>query len=474
MQLEELAKLIENIKRQKAETNNIELKAAYKGCPEKLYDTLSSFSNQDSGGIIIFGIDEKNGYYLCGVYNIDDLIKKVTEQCRQMEPPIRALFTVIEINGKNIVSAEIPSIDYLQRPCYYKGLGKYKGSFIRVGESDEVMTEYEIYSYESYKKRIKDDIRTIDSLDIKLFDNNKYQTYLHNIKDERENLSKNISNEKINELMGLSVDGKSTLASVLVFSKYPQAYFPQFSIIATCIPTIDKGMEYEQDIRFTDNKRITGPIDEMLEESISFVKKNIKTNIIIDDSGRRKDQYEYPIKAIREILLNALVHRDYSRFTEGTPISLEIYPNRIEITNPGSLYGGISVNELGYIRPETRNIILSNILEVLHVSENRYSGIPTIKSELISRNMPLPIFISRYGEFKVIIRNSFEGKNNIFEKVMIFCKTPRTRGEISEFLKLSRNHTISKIIMPLVEKGKLFLTIPDKPRSSFQKYYSKE
>lgn len=158
-----------------------------------MYDTLSSFSNQDSGGIIIFGIDEKKDYYLCGVYNIDDLIKKVTEQCRQMEPPIRALFTVIEINGKNIVSAEIPSIDYLQRPCYYKGLGKYKGSFIRVGESDEVMTEYEIYSYESYKKRIKDDIRTIDSFDIKLFDNNKYQTYIHNIKDERENLSKNIS-----------------------------------------------------------------------------------------------------------------------------------------------------------------------------------------------------------------------------------------------------------------------------------------
>ena len=162
MQTEELLRLMGKIKELKSESNNIELKAAFKGCPEKLYDTLSSFSNQDDGGIIIFGIDEKKDYSICGVYDVNDLMKKVSEQCKQMEPPVRALFTTAIFNDKKIVSAEIPGIDYYERPCFYKGIGKYKGSYVRVGDSDEPMTEYEVYSFESYKKRIKDDIRTIE------------------------------------------------------------------------------------------------------------------------------------------------------------------------------------------------------------------------------------------------------------------------------------------------------------------------
>ena len=63
MQEQELFKLIDNIKNIKTELNNLEIKAAFKGCPEKLYDTLSSFSNQDNGGIIVFGIDEKKDYF---------------------------------------------------------------------------------------------------------------------------------------------------------------------------------------------------------------------------------------------------------------------------------------------------------------------------------------------------------------------------------------------------------------------------
>lgn len=57
------------------------------GCPKRLYDTLSSFSNQDSGGVLLFGIDEKSGFVPVGVYDAQDLQKKVTEQCNQMEPP---------------------------------------------------------------------------------------------------------------------------------------------------------------------------------------------------------------------------------------------------------------------------------------------------------------------------------------------------------------------------------------------------
>ena len=88
MQEEELIELIEKIQRQKTEKQWIELKAANKGCPSRLYDTLSSFSNQDQGGILVFGIDEGLDYQVVGVYDPQDLQKKVTEQCKQMEPMI--------------------------------------------------------------------------------------------------------------------------------------------------------------------------------------------------------------------------------------------------------------------------------------------------------------------------------------------------------------------------------------------------
>ncbi len=474
MQKEELVELIKNIKAVKSESNDIECKSASKGCPERLYGTLSSFSNQNDGGTIVFGVDERNGFRTCGVYDANDLIKKMTAQAKQMEPPVRALFTIAEIDGKTVVSMEIPSLDYQERPCFYKGLGKHQGSYIRIGDSDERMTESEIYSFEAYKKRIRDDARAIDEADLKLFDEDKYSRYLKAAKLERENLSRNVSDEEIAELMGLRKDGKPTLAMAMIFSKYPQAYFPQFSITAVVVPGKEIGDATDNGKRFLDNKRITGPIDEMLEEAMEFVIRNIKVSTVIDHNGRRSDQYEYPLLAIREAILNSLVHRDYSRYSEGKANRIEIYADRIEISNPGSLYGGIPVDNLGSTRPETRNVVLANVLETLKVTENRYSGIPTIKKELAKMGMPSPTFISKGDEFKIIIRKEFpKGSSSLAEKISSFCHEPKSRDEIASYIGLSKNHVMSKIIAPLVEKGVIGLTIPEKPHSSLQRYYAK-
>ena len=87
---ENLQELVREIVRRKAEAQNIEVKSAHRGCPKRLYDTLSSFSNQDEGGVIVFGLDEAEGFAPVGVYDLQDLQKKVTEQCQQMRPPVRA------------------------------------------------------------------------------------------------------------------------------------------------------------------------------------------------------------------------------------------------------------------------------------------------------------------------------------------------------------------------------------------------
>ena len=469
---EELEKLAIRVTIQKAESQTIELKSAHQGCPTRLYDSLSSFSNQNEGGVILFGIHEKDDFSIKGVYDAQDLQKKVAEQCKQMEPPVRALFTVCDIDGKKIVSAEIPGVDVDLRPVFYKGVGRIKGSYIRVGESDEPMSEYEIYSYEAFRKRIRDELRTVDDEKFSLINNERISHYLNEVKKEKDNLAKSVSDDDILELMGITKGGKPTLAGLMCFSIYPQAYYPQLCITAVALPGTEQGISGINDERFIDNKRITGSIPEMLDSAVDFVRRNSRNITIIDSNGRRIDKPEYPVKAVREAILNALVHRDYSSYTENIPVRIEMYRDRLEIINSGGLYGNISINELGQVRPDTRNPALANILEVLHYTENRYSGIPTIMNEFASNNFPMPVFSVKHGDFKVVMRNIFYSDNiSIEEAVIDFCSKPRSRDEIVSFVGKSKNYVSSKIIIPLTKKGALKLTIPEKPKSSAQKYY---
>ena len=469
---EELEKLAIRVTIQKAESQTIELKSAHQGCPTRLYDSLSSFSNQNEGGVILFGIDEKDDFSIKGVYDAQDLQKKVAEQCKQMEPPVRALFTVCDIDGKKIVSAEIPGVDVDHRPVFYKGVGRIKGSYIRVGESDEQMSEYEVYSYEAFRKRIRDELRTVDDEKFSLINNERISHYLNEVKKEKDNLAKSVSDDDILELMGITKGGKPTLAGLMCFSIYPQAYYPQLCITAVALPGTEQGISGINDERFIDNKRITGSIPEMLDSAVDFVRRNSRNITIIDSNGRRIDKPEYPVKAVREAILNALVHRDYSSYTENIPVRIEMYRDRLEIINSGGLYGNISINELGQVRPDTRNPALANILEVLHYTENRYSGIPTIMNEFASNNFPMPVFSVKHGDFKVVMRNIFYSDNiSIEEAVIDFCSKPRSRDEIVSFVGKSKNYVSSKIIIPLTKKGALKLTIPEKPKSSAQKYY---
>ena len=471
MQAEALKRLVYDVQRQKTETQTIELKAAVHGCPTKLFDTLSSFSNQDEGGIIIFGLDETDGYTIKGVYDAQDLQKKVTEQCKQMEPAVRALFTVCDIDGKLIVSAEIPAVDISERPVFYKGVGRIKGSYIRVGESDELMSEYEIYSYDAFRKRIRDDIRVIEEAGTQLFDLQRLNSYLSAVKLERKNLADSVSEAEILELMAVTKNGTPTLAGVMTFSKYPQTYFPQLCITAVCLPGVEHGTVGSEGERFIDNKRITGAIPDMLEEAVEFVRKNSRIKTIIDENGRRVDKPEYPIKAVREAILNALVHRDYSKHTENVPIRIEMYRDRMEITNSGGLYGKIAIDALGKVHPETRNAALANMLELLKVTENRYSGIPTMRKEFLDAGLPAPVFSVLHGEFKVVMKNSHYLENmSVPESIVEFCAIPRSRDELTAFVGKSKNYVMSQIVQPLLDSGKLKLTIPDKPKSAYQRF----
>ena len=87
-----------------------------------------------------------------------------------------------------------------------------------------------------------------------------------------------------------------------------------------------------------------------------------KKTIIYPETGKREDRTDYPVTAIREAILNALVHRDYSIHTEGMPIQVLMFEDRIEIRNPGGIYGRMSLDQLGKVQADTRNPVLAMAL----------------------------------------------------------------------------------------------------------------
>ena len=481
---EELNGLVDQILSHKCEYQHIELKKAGKGTPERLYDTLSSFSNQYGGGIIIFGIDEKNGYEVTGVYDAQDIQVKVSQQALQMEPVVRPIFTVTDYQGKALVSAEISEIDTADKPCFYKAAGRIRGSFIRVGESDEPMTEYEVYCFEAFKRKIRDELRTVDRATTDEFNPQTLDEYFIATRNAKPNLA-NLPLDRILSLQGMVEDGKPTVAGLMVLGVYPQAFFPQMGITAMVVDGTEFGQLGASGERFIDNKRIEGTVPQMLEDALAFVRRNTRNATVINDSGVRDDRAEYPIKAVREIILNALIHRDYSVHTEDSPIRIVLYRDRLEVENPGGLYGRLTINDLGKIPADTRNPFLAASLEIMINTENRFSGIPTIKQEMKNAGLKPPVFESRRGNFKAILYNNrhmeavevdtvLNTKDvPIEDRIKEFCVNPKTREEIAAHLGVgSPYYVVTKYIRPMTASGILAMTLPEKPKSKFQKYYT--
>lgn len=470
----ELIELVKFVQKARSESNSIEIKSAREGCP-KIYDTLSSFSNQSGGGTIIFGIDETD-FSVCGVYDAADIQKKIMEQSIQMEPEVRPLCTVAVVDGKTVVSAEIQEIDSFQKPCFYKGVGRLKGSYVRVGDGDRRMTEYEVYSFEAFRQKIQDELRTIDDAELSEIDTNSMTKYLIMLKDKKPNLAA-LSNEKIKSLQGFVKNGKPTLAGIMLFSEYPQAFYPQLCVTAVSVPGTEISMVGSVGERFLDNRRIDGTITQMLDQTLFFIRQNTRTKTIIDpNTGMRNDKPDYPVIAVRELLLNALIHRDYSIHTDSAPITVRIFYDRIEIENPGGLYGRMTLDQLGKVSADTRNPFLANALEVMEITENRFSGIPTVIAAMREAGLPAPKFESERGIFRATLYNDTASQipeNSREAELLDFCNTPRSREEIENFFKgrLSINYVMSDIVKPLVAEGKLKLTLPDKPKSRNQRYY---
>lgn len=147
----------------------------------------------------------------------------------------------------------------------------------------------------------------------------------------------------------------------------------------------------------------------MLEDAIRFVLKNMRIRTVVDENGHRTDKREYPVAAVREAIINALIHRDYSTLTESSPVCVEMYRDRIEVISNGNLrsvdWTGMPAKHPAEKRPEPRNTALADILQLLEVTRNQGTGIPAIFASVREAGLPDPEFEIDGDLLRVRIRN---------------------------------------------------------------------
>ena len=370
----------------KNESETLEFKKSV-GEWKEIIETASAFSNT-RGGEILVGINnsgEVNGVEI-GKNTLENLVNKIKENT---DPEIYPRITVEKINSKNIIIIEVKeSPDHLVlafgRP--YKRVGK---STVRMSKE-----EYERIILEKHKDKLQFDTQTRLKATIKDIDKGKLIWFLRKAKEER---SYDIDpetpiKEALNRL-NLIQDKKLTNTAILLFGKDPQRYFPQAKIRAGRL----KGTE---GLDFIDMKLLEGTVPELREKAMNFIAEHIKHGVFFD-ANRRYDKWEYPLRALEEVLNNALAHRDY--FSNGE-IQLSIYDDKIEVWNPGELLKPLTLEDLKRKHKSIpRNKILADKLFLIKFIEQWGKGTNRIIDEMNQSNLPEPQFKNFSGGFEVTL-----------------------------------------------------------------------
>jgi len=408
MTTEDLRQLIADVQRHDSELDAVEVKSARRGTPQHLEGPLSAFANRTGGGIVLFGLQENEDFKIVGVGDAQRLQEEISHKACEMAPPLRLQFTVETIGGHTVVAAEIPEVPVPRRPCYHRPSGLQRGSFIRVGNTNRRMTDYEIFGYVSARAQPSFDEEPVSDATLDDLDLAGIEGYVNDLRRARPDatylhqpLEANLEQMRIAKRAEGSL--RPTLAGLLTFGTYPQAYEPQLTITflqyyGTTPDELTPGGE-----RFLDNRKFEGTIPKMVERAVLHVMASLRKSSLIQGLYRR-DIPEYPEEAVREAVVNAVVHRDYSNYVRGSYIQIRLFADRLEVQSPGGLYG--NVNE-GTLEKEhsTRNRVLMRLLEDLRIAENRGSGIQAMIRGMRDANLEPPRFQDRRSSFLVVFRN---------------------------------------------------------------------
>lgn len=409
MTRDDLHRLVAEVQQRQSELDDVEVKTARGGTPKRLYEGLSAFANRPGGGVLLFGLDEAQRFATVGVGDPHRLQEEVSHLCTtDMEPALRPTFTVDEIEDHPVIAVEVAEVPTAHKPCFYKTAGLPKGAYLRVGNTNRQMTEYEVFGYLSSRGQPTCDEETINGATLDDLDDRALDSYLDELRRTRPRAAflRDPHEESLIRLQVVRrVEGhlRPTLAGLLMFGKYPQQFLPQLMITFLQYYGTTEEEKTPQGERFMDNRRFEGPIPEMVAEAETYVMGAMRKASLIEGVVRR-DIPEYPREAMREAIVNAVAHRDYSPYVRGSYVQIRMFADRIEIQSPGGLFGNVTVENMDE-EQSTRNARLMRMMEDAHIVENRGSGIRAMLDALRGANLEPPRFEDRRSSFLVTFRN---------------------------------------------------------------------
>jgi ATP-dependent DNA helicase RecG len=154
-----------------------------------------------------------------------------------------------------------------------------------------------------------------------------------------------------------------SLAGLLSVGAYPQQFFPQLMVSLAVYPHEDAGQPGPGGTRFLDSAAVGGTVPTMVTDTIQAAQRNLRKSSRVAGAGR-DDYWEIEPEVVREAVVNALMHRDYSPQARGTQIQVELFPNRLTVTSPGGLFGNVRLETLGQSgTSSSRNARLAALLQ---------------------------------------------------------------------------------------------------------------
>lgn len=392
----ELEELLSDLRTRGGDSTLVEVKRAAGGVPN-LGETLCAFANMPTGGTIVLGVDEATGFTVTGVSDVAIMEAGVATQARTLLiPPAQTEFDTVAVNGKQVVVVTVLGLAAVDKPCRFRGR-----AYLRQADGDYAMSEQETAQLVAMQDRPRWDAEPVAGSSLRDLDEGLTDSFLKAARASSRRL-KDLPDPEVLNLKGVMSGDHLTLAGLYALGFYPQHFAPSLALTAAAAP--EKKSE-----RMVDLAHLDGPIPELLEQAMEWVRRNTRTAVVFDQSGHGFDQPEIPLVAVREFVANALIHRDLSWRTQSKRVEVRLLPDRLVITNPGGLWG-VSRDQLG--EPGGKSAVNEFLYDIgrlvrttagNRVIEGEGGGIREAKNALAEAGLPAPRFIDTGVSFTVII-----------------------------------------------------------------------
>ena len=426
------------------ESKNIEYKVTLPDKSEKYMKTIVAFANTQ-GGKLIVGVDDKT-HEIVGVENeilfqlMDGIANAVSDSCMpQIIPDIEPQ----TIDGKTVIIVSVEAGK--NRPYYLKSKGKENGTYIRVAGTSRQAFPEKIRELEMEGARISWDELTCVGYPVS---ENVTEKLCREIKSFREKAGMTEHSVKKEQLINWKIlkQNEGKLLATNAYALLTSDYFPFSKTQCAVFKGTDRAV-------FLDKREFIGPIYTQIESAVDFVLRNIRLGATIDGLVR-KEKYELPPEAIREMIINAHCHRN---LLDESCIQVAIYDNRLEVTSPGGLYNGLTYEEVMNGHSKIRNKAIANIFSQMGLVEAWGSGVKRILNAAKEYGLPEPKFQEFDNMFRVeLFRNSLPMTSENKHIGETSEKHRRNIGETSEKHGIVElNSTQQEIVKLLLENNQL-------------------